>query len=85
MKRRSRKTHRLWALAGASAAFVACQSESPEPAQALVDPARWGKTVDPDGDCRITTTGARLSIHVPGTPHALVIERNQLNAPRVMR
>jgi regulation of enolase protein 1 (concanavalin A-like superfamily) len=45
----------------------------------------WGKAVDPDSDCNFKVGGARLSIEVPGTPHALVIERNQMNAPRVIR
>lgn len=45
----------------------------------------WGKAVDPDGDCKFSIVGARLSIEVPGTPHALAIERNQMNAPRVVR
>lgn len=45
----------------------------------------WGKAVDPDGDCKFSVAGARLTIEVPGTPHALVIERNQMNAPRVVR
>lgn len=45
----------------------------------------WGKPLDPDGDCKFSVAGPRLNISVPGTPHALVIERNQMNAPRVVR
>ena len=56
--------------------------------QAQTKPAEipgWGKPVDPDGDCKFSVAGPRLTLSVPGTPHALVIERNQMNAPRVVR
>lgn len=45
----------------------------------------WGRAVDPDGDSKFTVAGTRLTIGVADTPHALVIERNQMNAPRVVR
>ena len=47
--------------------------------------AGWGVPVDPDGDCKITVAGPRLNIELPGKPHALCIERDQMNAPRVLR
>lgn len=41
--------------------------------------------MDPDGDSKFSVAGGRLTIGVADTPHALVIERNQMNAPRVVR
>jgi regulation of enolase protein 1 (concanavalin A-like superfamily) len=45
----------------------------------------WGNAYDPDGDCKFTVEEGRLRIAVPGTDHALAIERGQVNAPRVVR
>jgi regulation of enolase protein 1 (concanavalin A-like superfamily) len=47
----------------------------------------WGTVVDPDGDCRITEAGGKLTITVPGTYHDLTHSegRDQLNSPRVLR
>jgi regulation of enolase protein 1 (concanavalin A-like superfamily) len=44
----------------------------------------WGQAVDPDGDCRISADGPRLTIAVPGTRHDLVAEAGEMNAPRVL-
>jgi RNA polymerase sigma factor (sigma-70 family) len=65
--------------------------EKPAPALAGDDaPARlvlrgWGTATDPDGDCKFIIEKDRLSIAVPGTDHALCVEQNRLNAPRVLR
>jgi regulation of enolase protein 1 (concanavalin A-like superfamily) len=45
----------------------------------------WGQTIDPDGDCKFTLDQGKLTIKLPGTDHALAFERNQMNAPRVLR
>jgi RNA polymerase sigma factor (sigma-70 family) len=45
----------------------------------------WGKAVDPDGDCKFTVEKGKLTITIPGTDHALAVERKQMNAPRVLR
>lgn len=45
----------------------------------------WDKPVDPDGDCKFRRNKDELTIEVPGTEHALGIERNQMNAPRLLR
>jgi hypothetical protein len=62
-----------------------------EPAKAAPDEAArvvlrgWGTALDPDGDCRFTMAQDKLTITVPGTDHALCIEQNRMNAPRVLR
>ena len=45
----------------------------------------WDKPVDPDGDCKFIRDKDGMTIEVPGTDHALGIERNQMNAPRLLR
>src|SRR5262249_32616428 len=45
----------------------------------------WGKAVDPDGDCKFSLDQGKLTIKLPGKDHALAFERNQMNAPRVLR
>lgn len=45
----------------------------------------WNKPVDPDGDCKFVRDKDVLTIEVPGTEHALGIERNKMNAPRLLR
>jgi regulation of enolase protein 1 (concanavalin A-like superfamily) len=44
----------------------------------------WGQADDPDGDCRFEARDSKLTIRVPGTPHNLVADGGQLNAPRVL-
>jgi RNA polymerase sigma factor (sigma-70 family) len=45
----------------------------------------WGTALDPADDCKFTVAPDTLTVTVPGTDHALCIERNQMNAPRVLR
>jgi RNA polymerase sigma factor (sigma-70 family) len=45
----------------------------------------WGTTLDPAGDCKFTLEKDKLTITVPGSDHALCIERGQMNAPRVLQ
>ncbi|XGW00047.1 MAG: DUF1349 domain-containing protein [Leptolyngbya sp. BL-A-14] len=45
----------------------------------------WGKVLDPMGDCRFIVRQTQLTIAIPGTDHALAIERGQINAPRVLQ
>jgi RNA polymerase sigma factor (sigma-70 family) len=45
----------------------------------------WGTGLDPAGDCKFTIGKDKLTVVVPGTDHALCIERSQMNAPRVLR
>jgi regulation of enolase protein 1 (concanavalin A-like superfamily) len=45
----------------------------------------WGETIDPDQDCQFLFGQNNLSIAIPGTDHALAIERQQMNAPRLLR
>jgi regulation of enolase protein 1 (concanavalin A-like superfamily) len=85
MTPQTRKIPSLLTIVCASLAFTGCMRESPGVAPAPMGAAAWGQVVDPDGDCRISADAARLRMYVPGTPHALVIERNQMNAPRVFR
>src|SRR5947209_9057939 len=66
--------------------------DGPRPAdqRAAAQPPRlvlrgWGTAIDPDGDCKFTVAKDALTITVPGTDHALCIEQNRMNAPRVLR
>lgn len=45
----------------------------------------WDKPVDPDKDCKFIRDKGVLTIQVPGKNHALCIERNLMNAPRLLR
>ncbi len=45
----------------------------------------WGTVEDPDGDCTFRADLGRLSIVIPGTPHALSAEISKMNAPRLLR
>ncbi len=45
----------------------------------------WEKPVDPDGDCKFIRDKDALTIEVPSTDHALGIELNLMNAPRLLR
>jgi hypothetical protein len=45
----------------------------------------FGEVIDPDGDCKFTLTGAKISITTPGTDHSLTFERGKTNAPRVVK
>jgi LSD1 subclass zinc finger protein len=47
--------------------------------------AKWGTTIDPDGDCRIKASEKSLTIDVPATPHDLSAELGRVNAPRVLK
>jgi RNA polymerase sigma factor (sigma-70 family) len=45
----------------------------------------WGKTIDPDGDSKLNLDQGKLTIKIPGSDHALCIERDKMNAPRVLQ
>src|SRR5262245_59319350 len=45
----------------------------------------YGEVIDPDGDCKFTLTGSKISIKTPGTDHSLTVERGKTNAPRVLK
>ena len=45
----------------------------------------WDKPVDPDGDCKFRRDKDVLTIELPGKDHDLGIERNRMNAPRLLR
>jgi regulation of enolase protein 1 (concanavalin A-like superfamily) len=45
----------------------------------------WGRFVDPDNDCAFRLEKGTLTITVPAKAHDLGIERDQMNAPRVLR
>ena len=45
----------------------------------------WGIPEDPDGDCTFRDDLGRLTIAIPGTPHALSAEIGKTNGPRVLR
>ncbi|HEY1381649.1 MAG TPA: sigma-70 family RNA polymerase sigma factor [Gemmataceae bacterium] len=55
------------------------------PAAARLNVRGWGSASDPDADCKFTVEKDRLTIAVPGTDHAVCIEQNRMNAPRVLR
>jgi RNA polymerase sigma factor (sigma-70 family) len=45
----------------------------------------WGDVIDPDGDCSFEIAREKLTIKLPGRDHALGVERDRMNAPRVLR
>jgi RNA polymerase sigma factor (sigma-70 family) len=45
----------------------------------------WGTATDPDKDCKFTYAKGNLTITVPGKDHDLGVERQRMNAPRVLR
>lgn len=55
------------------------------PAQNSNSIAGWGEVINPDGDCKVTTTDGKLTMALPGNDHALRPERQKMNAPRVMQ
>jgi regulation of enolase protein 1 (concanavalin A-like superfamily) len=44
----------------------------------------WGDVRDPAGDCKVEQKGGKLTIRIPGKPHDLSAELNQVNAPTVL-
>jgi regulation of enolase protein 1 (concanavalin A-like superfamily) len=47
----------------------------------------WGKVTDPEGDCKVTLEGPKLTISVPGAYHDFWAEKDKgkVNAPRVLQ
>ncbi|HVS39851.1 MAG TPA: DUF1349 domain-containing protein [Gemmataceae bacterium] len=45
----------------------------------------WDKPVDPDGDCVFLRDMSGMTMQVPGKYHDLAVERNVMNAPRLLR
>jgi regulation of enolase protein 1 (concanavalin A-like superfamily) len=62
-------------------------AEQPQPAKPVgtLTAKGWDTFIDPAGDCKFTLDKDKLTLKVPGTDHALCIERHQMNAPRVLR
>ena len=52
--------------------------------QTTVTLVGWGSAQDPDGDCKFSAQNDKLTIAIPGTDHALCIEQDRMNAPRVL-
>ncbi len=46
---------------------------------------QWGIVEDPDGDCTFRADLGRLTIGIPGTPHALSADIGKTNGPRLLR
>ena len=78
-------------LAGLSYRLLAAEDNKPAnpPAATSVKGAvtldGWGTAFDPDGDCKFAVQNDKLTIAVPGKDHALCIEQNRMNAPRILR
>jgi RNA polymerase sigma factor (sigma-70 family) len=62
-------------------------AEKPTPAKPVggVTLNGWGTILDPSDDCRFLLDKDKLTLKVPGSDHALCIEQNRMNAPRVLR
>ena len=47
----------------------------------------WGEATDPDGDCKATFDGGKLTIWIPGVYHDFWAEKDKgkVNAPRVLQ
>src|SRR5262249_47983033 len=76
-------------LAGLSYTRLSAQESTPaKPAPAKdgsVTLKGWGGIIDPSADCKFAVQNDKLTIAVPGSDHALCIEQNRMNAPRVLR
>jgi hypothetical protein len=44
----------------------------------------WGEVIDPDGDCRVSLEGKKLTVAIPATKHDLSVEVGDVNSPRVL-
>lgn len=44
----------------------------------------WGEVIDPDGDCRVSLEGSKVTIAIPATKHDLSVEVGDVNSPRVL-
>lgn len=56
---------------------------APAPAPAPRD--GWGRSIDPDHDCKITIKDGTVTMELPGTDHDLAPKRKRFNAPRLLR
>jgi regulation of enolase protein 1 (concanavalin A-like superfamily) len=65
-----------------SAAGLAAAAPVPEEKGIIKGFGRW---VDPDKDCEWRLENGKLAVTLPGKDHDLGIERNRMNAPRVLR
>jgi RNA polymerase sigma factor (sigma-70 family) len=45
----------------------------------------WGVALDPADDCKFSVEKGKLTLTLPGSDHALCIEQNRMNAPRVLQ
>jgi len=48
----------------------------------------WGDVTDPDGNCKVTVDGGKVTISMPGGQHDLWPEKNKtgkVNAPRILQ
>jgi RNA polymerase sigma factor (sigma-70 family) len=60
------------------------QPKADKPAERLTYRG-WGTATDPDGDCKFTFQKGKLTITVPGKDHDLGVERQRMNAPRILQ
>jgi RNA polymerase sigma factor (sigma-70 family) len=60
-------------------------AEALEVADVRVALPNWGEIIIPGKDCTVQANGDKLQITLPGTDHALCVEQNRMNAPRVLR
>jgi len=65
--------------------FVACVATAAPAPEDKPFVAGWDKPTDPDHDCDFHVEAGKLTITVPGKEHDLSIERDRMNAPRVLR
>jgi len=78
-------------LAGVSYGLLAAEDDKKAPPPAASTPTSgvifkgFGTVLDPDGDCKFTVQSDKLTITLPGKDHALCIEQNRMNAPRILR
>lgn len=65
---------------------IGCKKTATTPAapETPVDTKGWTK-IDPDGDCQFTFAPTAITMSVPGKDKDLSIERNRMNAPRVVK
>ena len=59
----------------------------PAASQSIQSLKGWGDVTDPDGDCKVTSDAAKLTISIPGVYHDFWAEKDKgkVNSPRVLQ
>jgi regulation of enolase protein 1 (concanavalin A-like superfamily) len=77
------KSRVMPALTLAACVLLAAMPAASQPMQTIKG---WGDATDPDGDCKVSADGGKLTIWIPGSYHDFWAEKDKgkVNAPRVL-